>query len=289
MAAAPSKLDRLQVPHIPRGTWVCVQRTPSFDLSRLPGCSKAFHIQGMLPIFGARLTAMLRTSLVAGLLSLLLPAPALWALCQYPQPRLVCAETTYSNAVVIAQVERAKYIPNKNDVDVSIYTLRLEHKLRGKISPVFRIKEPNDSGRAPFYWRAGKSYLLFLNNHWYPGYWAVDGCGNSGPLNKSKPVLAAVEKTLRSHRDPLLSGQVTTDSWTTGIADVLVTVRSKGKVIHLTTSANGRFQLHVPSGTYTVSAQLHGRPIPPNPLSYENPRLLNLKRGTCTQVAFAEH
>ena len=232
---------------------------------------------------------MLRASLIAVICYLVFPATTLWAVCQYPQPRSVCAETSFSNAVVIAKVESTKYIPDKKHVDVYIYTLRVERNLRGKISPVFRIKEPNDSGRAPFNWRADKSYLLFLNNRWYPGFWAVDGCGNSGPINKSASALAEVEKTLRSHQNPLLSGQVTRDSWTTGIADALVTVSGKNRVFHLKTSSNGRFSMRVPPGTYTLTAEKSGLSVPPNPLSYEKPKHLILKAGTCAQVAFARH
>ena len=131
----------------------------------------------------------------------LFPA-CVYSLCQAPGPRLVCAEYFRSKAVVKAELIRKRAIVDKDGtVSANIYYMRTDEVLRGSIDPDFEIYEGNDSGRAGFYWKTGHSYLLFLfrSVETKRAAWALDGCGNSGPLKGKHSVLRQIEG-LANHR-----------------------------------------------------------------------------------------
>jgi hypothetical protein len=74
-----------------------------------------------------------------------------------------------------------------------VYSLRVNRILRGKAARTILIYETNDSGRATFGWVPGREYLLFLfESSERKGDWALDGCGNSGPLDKARTALSEI-------------------------------------------------------------------------------------------------
>jgi len=70
---------------------------------------------------------------LAAILSIL--APDAWALCQVPQPRLVCAEYANSQAVVIAKLLSIRELVRDGETDGYFYTLTVRSRLRGHIGP----------------------------------------------------------------------------------------------------------------------------------------------------------
>jgi hypothetical protein len=225
----------------------------------------------------------------AWLASCTLLAPLhLWAVCQVPQPRLVCAEAAHSRAVVVARLESKRTVSGDSDADLNVYGLRTVRLLRGQVPATFTVNEWNDSGRAPFDWNTGDQYLLFLSYSPRQHAWVVDGCGNSRPLSQSVHILQDVEAMNHSDRQPLIAGMVSTDSWDTGVPNILVTVSGQGRIFHARTAADGGFQLRVPPGSYAVTAGDNHSNFPANPFSYENPGHLILEEGTCAQLEFSK-
>src|SRR5215469_14021284 len=139
----------------------------------------------------------------------LLVSPAA-AVCSIPRPRLVCAEFFKEQVAVIARMAGARHvIPKKDDaLDYHTYTMQTDRVLRGNIGSTFRIYEENSSGRAGFDWKVGENYLLFLSYSKEDHGWELDGCGNSGPLQKSAKVLREINKIRTATDGGAITGQI---------------------------------------------------------------------------------
>jgi hypothetical protein len=210
------------------------------------------------------------------------------AVCQVPQPRIVCAEYANSKAVVIANLRATQHIAERFDTDGQLYSLTVRTLLRGDVGTTFQIWEGNDSGRATFDWKVGTDYLLFLARYVpkpIPA-WVIDGCGNSGPTSGSATVLQAIKSAQASTSDSLVSGMVSTDSWTTGVPDVIVRAVGARQSFSAKTDQGGRFLLRLPNGKYMLEAAREGWSFMPG-YGYENPRNLNVSPGYCAQVHFS--
>jgi len=207
------------------------------------------------------------------------------AFCQVPQPRLVCAEYFASRVVVEATLVRTRPVRDKDDPDGVLgffYGLHADHILRGEILPDFRVYEGNDSGRATFGWRVGQKYLLFLFYSAPEKSWALDGCGNSGPLADAKAVLAQID-AINTHRNGgFIHGVVRTpDADTIGVR--VEAVGSHGRYA-ATTNEKGEFHIEVPVGRYVVHAHKAGLAFRAADIGYENPNHVRIESGGCVQV-----
>jgi uncharacterized protein with HEPN domain len=206
------------------------------------------------------------------------------SVCQVPQPRLVCAEYANSQAVVTAKLVAIREV---GDTDGHFYTLVSRARLRGQVGPTFDVWEENSSGRATFSWNVGAEYLLFTSYSNKDRGWVIDGCGNSGPLDRSTSVLASIKAINTSAADGVLEGMASTDSWTNGVSDVTIKAAGNGTTFTAKTNRDGRFTVRLPAGRYKISAIHNGWSFLPTPFSYENPADLNLARGGCAQVHFS--
>lgn len=227
---------------------------------------------------------------------LLLPCPLL-ALCQVPQPRLVCAEYFASRVIVEATLVRT--YDDESEMDKKaypdlpppayIYSLRVNKFLRGKATQNIIVYEPNDSGRATFDWNLGTEYLLFL----FPsserkGAWALDGCGNSGPLRQATSALAEIGKVKAGGDSGVIQGLTTGKALTDAIPGIHVEAQgAKGRFTAIA-DGNGKFRIHVPIGQYRVRVVEPGRSFVPADLEYEVPNKINVEPGGCAQVQFVE-
>ncbi len=224
------------------------------------------------------------TWLVTGLATF---APDALALCQVPRPRLVCAEYSNSQAVVIAKLSGVREVVDKDGFDGHVYTLETSTRLRGQIDNSFPVWEENSSGRATFGWAVGTTYLLFLSYDEPAHAWTLDGCGNSGRLDRSETTLAAI-KSVQSSKIALVEGMASTSTGTTGIPAVTIRATGNGKTFSAKTDQNGRFQIQLPSGHYKLEAARPGRSFEPDPFSYEDPEDLKVTAGSCAQVQFID-
>jgi hypothetical protein len=205
------------------------------------------------------------------------------AVCNQPQPRLVCAEFFDSQVVVEATLVRSNYIAPANDMDGHIYDMQTEKMLRGKISPLFQIWEENSSGRATFGWKPGRSYLLFLHSKMGDG-WVLDGCGNSGSLSHATAALKEID-AIRGARGGMIQVAVGGDFTTYSIEGAVVRASSSQGSYSSTTNKRGVAEIHVPSGEYrvVVSSKEEVRPFD---LSYADPQKIVIEDGGCAQIQF---
>ena len=98
-------------------------------------------------------------------------------------------------AIVLGKVTRKKDLledpADPDGITATIYTVQVSRVVRGKVTPVIRIRSENDSGR--FWMDVGKEYLLFLSKDLQHRLFFVDSCGNSGVASDRESVLRQVE------------------------------------------------------------------------------------------------
>jgi hypothetical protein len=218
-------------------------------------------------------------------------APPAEPLCSAPLPRLVCAE--YYAATIVVEARLVRKTPNRDkDIPTGIlswdYQMSTELTLRGSIGKSFQIHEENDSGRAGFYWVRGRSYLLFLTYNPQSKAWVLDGCGNSGPLNKAGTALAQIQK-LKSHpHRGRLEGQVSVNTLSGGFPNVRVEARGSTGIFIAHTNDDGNFRLQLPIGHYELHAMSEGLSFNDYDFSYERSSGLDIAPGGCAQVQIVE-
>ena len=218
--------------------------------------------------------------------ALLLPLPAM-SICRVPQPRLVCAEYFASQFAVEATLVQTE----KDDPvypSASVYTLRVNQVLRGKIAGTIRVYEGNDSGRATFDWVSGRKYLLFLFYSKSEKSWELDGCGNSGPLSEAKNALHEIASIKAARSGGIIHGVVSEQALSTPIAGVHIEAHGATGHYAATTNEKGEFQLNVPAGRYIVRAAKDGSSFDAADISYEDPRNIRIEPGGCAQVQFVK-
>jgi hypothetical protein len=219
-------------------------------------------------------------------IAVLLSGPRAMAFCYEPQPRLVCAEYFNSKAVVKATLLRGRAIHDKGDPEgilAHIYTLTVNEALHGQTPGEIQVYDGNDSGRVTFDWIRGKDYLLFLDYVPFEHAWAVDGCGNSGPLAKAQRALAEIGAIKSAHGDGIISGLVVNgSSGPLGVVH-LKAVGSKG-AYQAVSDDNGKFSMQVPPGQYQLVDHEGTLSFQEYDLSYEDPMKIHIESGGCAQV-----
>lgn len=114
--------------------------------------------------------------------------------------------------------------------------------------------------------------------------WALDGCGNSGPLSRAQKTLSEIA-AIKAARDGVIHGVV---SYEQDISAPIagVKVEALGNASHFETITNkaGKFQLKVPAGQYTVRATKSRLSFNMSDISYENTGPIRIENGGCAQV-----
>jgi hypothetical protein len=207
--------------------------------------------------------------------------------CSVPQPRIVCAEYFASKAVVEATLIKVKAVGDPSAPEAFIYTLRSDHVIRGHPTPIFRVYEGNDSGRATFTWKVGEKYVLFL----FPANedksaWSLDGCGSSGLLANAKVTLRQIRAIQGSKGAGIIHGLVASQTFEVSVSRLRIEVRGVHANYTATTDATGHFELKVPPGKYTIHPANNAASFQTADFSYENPDNLQVQPGGCVQVQF---
>lgn len=221
--------------------------------------------------------------LILTLAMLLIANPAM-AVCEVPQPRLVCAEYFASQVVVEATVTKIRDVGDDKFPTAFIYSLRANQLLRGHIAGTFDVYESNDSGRAAFDWKVGKEYILFLSYSQSDKGWELDGCGNSGPLDHAKLTLDEIAMIHKRHGDGFIRGVVSSEAPPNPMSNVRVEARGAHRTYTATTDTNGEFAIKVPPGRYVVRASKGSLSFSGDALSYSDPNDIRIEPGGCAQV-----
>jgi len=222
-----------------------------------------------------------------------LPAPAI---CLQPQPVRVCTEFFHSENVVVAKILSKRQIPDTpdpNNVEGWFYKVEVTRSFRGDTLPGREVYTGNDETK--FDMDVGKSYLLFVNKN-QQGRPAPDTCGNSADLSQAGNALKAIDDVLKAATSggggdiggrvmlPVAGSQAMSDSGAPGIP---VTIQNfVGRDIDVTTDKDGRFNVHVPSGHYSVTGKSETWDILPYALSYMKPTDFEIPDGSCADLMF---
>ncbi len=201
-----------------------------------------------------------------------------------PQPRLVRAEYSQSDAVVIAHLVKSQHISPEDDQDYHLYTFQVDKKLRGSIPSEFVLWDENSSGRLTFNVSQGHRYLLFVDHRNERGWWTADGCGNSGEVSKVAKALTEIQR-ISALRGGLITGKVESTTPTVNVK-VLAVRKNDGEQFETQTRDDGRFDLTVPAGEYSVEVTGGGKSFVTDWLSYENAESVKLEKGGCVQIQF---
>lgn len=200
-------------------------------------------------------------------------------------PRLICAEYSNSDAVVIAKPTHTRHVVPEREEDGYIYTLVTNRVLRGEIGSSFRIYEENSSGRAGFTWTRGESYLLFLKRD-ADGTFYLYGCGNSAPERESEFTLKVIE-SVKTRHGGLIHGLVV--GWaapSSGVNGITVQIHGDKRSYAAATDKAGQFKIHVPAGRYEVVPIQDGWSFEKDIFSFEDPKKVEIEDGGCAQVQF---
>ena len=210
--------------------------------------------------------------------------PCAFAFCKN-LPRLVCAEYSNSELVVIAKLVHTRHVVPLNEQDGFIYTLKTTRILKGRIGDTFRIYEENSSGRASFGWRKGDTYLLFLNSS-RDGTWWLYGCGNSAPLKEASFALKAIDR-MEARKGGLINGLVAGEHEGGSFEHVAVEIEGRATTYETFTNKDGEFRIHVPAGRYVILVALNGWTFKTdNIFTFEDPDDVRIENGSCAQVQF---
>jgi hypothetical protein len=203
----------------------------------------------------------------------------------------VCAEYSASKLVVeatLVKVDPIDYDTSLKAASAYYYTLKIDHTFRGMPEQVIRVYEENNSGRAPFEWKLGAKYILFLSDFSggpEKGLFELDGCGNSRPLSHASFVLKQIAG-VKHRRTALITGMVGGIGGIGPWPNIEIIAEADGVTYKGATDGEGRFSIEAPPGHYTVKPADALMLFEAYDLSYEDPQNLRLEPGSCVQVQF---
>ena len=218
------------------------------------------------------------------------------AYCLQPQPVRACTEYFHSENVVVAKILSQRKIPDTpdpNNVEGWFYKIAVQKTYRGGKLANDEIYTGNDETK--FAMEVGKTYLLFINKN-QQSRPAPDACGNSAELSKADQAVAAIDKIQKAASSgggadiggrvmlPLPGSQAMSDSGSPGIS--LTVQNYVGRDQTVTTDKDGRFDIHVPAGHYTVVGMSDKWDVVPYTLSYMKPTDFELPDGSCADLVF---
>ena len=222
-------------------------------------------------------------------------APA-QAYCLQPQPARVCTEFFHSENVVVAKILSKRQIPDTpdpNNVEGWFYKVEVTRSFRGDTLPGREIYSGNDETK--FDMDVGKSYLLFVNKN-QQGRPAPDTCGNSADLSAAGAALKEIDDSLKAASSggggdiggrvmlPVAGSQAMSESGAPGIT--LTIQNYVGRDTDVLTDKDGRFEVHVPAGHYSVVGKSETWDVLPYALSYMKPADFELPDGACADLMF---
>ncbi len=229
-------------------------------------------------------------------LAALTAVPAAQAICLQPQPVRVCTEFFHSESVMTAKILAMRRIPDTpdpNNVEGWFYKVKIETVYRGAKPANDEIYTGNDETRVPL--DIGKTYLLFVNRN-QQGRPAPDSCGNSGELAQKADAVAELERIAKAAtsgaggsiagqvRLPVAGSQAISESGAPGIP---ITVKNYvGRDQTATTDKDGRFDIHVAAGHYSVVGDAETWDVVPYALSYMKPADFEIADGGCADLMF---
>lgn len=217
------------------------------------------------------------------------------AICLEPSPVRVCTEFYRSDAVIVGKVLSERKFPDTpdpNNIEGWIYKFQIDKTYWGKPQGTIELYTGNDETHFPM--EVGRSYLLFVSKN-AQGRVAPDTCGNSAELSKADAALKAIDKILAGDKSsagasiggrvnlPVAGSQAMSDAVVPGVA---ITAHGFGRDFTVKTDKEGRFDIHVPPGSYSVTGESEGWNLVPYALSYMKADNFAVRDGSCADFQF---
>ena len=219
-------------------------------------------------------------------------AAAALAVCLWPFPPSTCAEYFRSSLVVEGTAIARKHLTYDElgpdaATDGELYTFKVDSVYRGQAGRTVQLVNRNDSGRIGFSIRVGGKYLLFLGKDADSGWYAADGCGNSGSSNGRPRTFAQIKALERAKDGGLIEVNVyiAEGAGLRGpLADLPVTLVGTESVT-AKTDKDGWARFRVPLGTYAARASNPEWGVTQFDMTYEDAGRIQLtEHGQCSQV-----
>jgi hypothetical protein len=223
---------------------------------------------------------------IAAFLAMAMVAPRLYAFCFEPKIRVddefFVSDVVFAGTIVANQ--KTGLTPD-GFFDGWDVTWRIDRVFRGPISVggMMHIVFGNDSGRFPFDTKVGRHFLIFAVPYsGHKGKFAVDSCGNSGPLSRATSTISEIRDL--PHRDGgLLYGAIYD-----GDEEATIVATGAGHTYSTVSGRHGKFSLRVTPGVYTVTATKKGHVYTDFDLAYKHANAVTVPVGGSAGVAFRE-
>jgi len=131
------------------------------------------------------------------------------------------------------------------------YRIQVERTFRGRRARFVVVYTENDNARFPL--KVGEWYMLFVYR--VEGRNEINGCGNSTLLSQAGAVISAIEEMRHAGPYGEIEGRVKNKSDEAGISGVRVIASCGQKLYSTITVQDGWFEMRVPPGTYSLTAQ----------------------------------
>lgn len=229
--------------------------------------------------------ALAGAALCALTIACLYPTTAL-CFCLQPNPPRVCTEFFSADVVFTGKVTSVRYVPQglPGQDPGWLYHLNVLKMYRGPARSSIKVYTENNSAR--FRLKKGQTYLLFAYRS--GDVLEIYGCGNSCRLGQADATLKQIREVLRGEKTKSggsIGGQVEPSSGeSTDMAGIRLQAKSGSRTYHTLTCKDGSFDIHVPSGKYTLRAEARRWKIAPYDLSFSRPDDLVIHDGGCADV-----
>ncbi len=199
---------------------------------------------------------------------------------------MACMLYFHSDTVFTGQVTSSKEVPGSGDAGGgTLYTLKVSKSYLGPKAATLVVFTPKDSSRLPL--EQGKRYLLFASKE--DGKLTIHHDGISGELKGAKAPLKDLDRIIA--RKPGQGGDVFVravaapyDEQTGGVAGIYIYMAGPAGSAHGLTSPRGWLHVHVPAGTYTISASYPHLTFKSQDISWQDGSSFMVPDGGCAEI-----
>jgi Carboxypeptidase regulatory-like domain len=214
------------------------------------------------------------------LAAFILALPSAKAVC--PVPEIPANSEFFKRDLVFrGTVLSVRELP---DTDAAIggwlYQVKVEKVFRGVPRSEVEVFTENSSGRFPL--DKNRDYLLFADRR--AGRFEIDNCGNSAPISEAADSLERLNRLLVGKQPTEVEGWVVGETSDVNVSGVRVTLRGRYKTYSATTGKDGRFQIGVPPGRYSVVPNSKQYYLNGGDLFWYDPDHFRLHSGECAVV-----
>jgi hypothetical protein len=213
-------------------------------------------------------------------------SPSTKAVCPVPQ---IPANSEFfkRDLVFTGTVLSVRELPDADAIGGWFYRVNVERVFRGTPSRQVEVFTENSSGRFPL--EKNHEYLLFADRN--ANRFEIDNCGNSALVSEATDSLERLNSLLSGKQPTEIVGWVVGETAGIDLSGVRVTLKGRSRTFPATTDKNGRFQMVVPPGRYSVVVDTKQYYLNNGDLFWYDADHFLLHRGECAvvQLVSARH